>query len=52
VGMPASSEMLRPAIDQNESVSCVTRPGLWQCPEMSFPFLDMTDTVFGITVVL
>ena len=47
VGMPASSEMLRLAIDQNESVSSVTRSALWQCPEVSLRFLVITDTVFG-----
>jgi len=52
VGMPASSEMLSLAIDQIESVSCVTPSALWQCREISIPFLVVIDTVFGIAVIL
>jgi hypothetical protein len=49
--MPASSEMLRLAIDQNESVSSLTPSALWQCPEISLPFLVITDPMFDIAVI-
>jgi len=51
-GMSASSEMLRLAIDQNECVSSATPSASLQCPEVSVPFLVITDTVFGIAVIL
>jgi hypothetical protein len=51
VGMSASSGMMRLVIDQNASVCCVSPSALWQCPEISFPFLFTADTVPDIAVI-